>query len=186
MLCRSSARAGEGKSPFQHPLSALERQSGQSCELPECCSQASGAALQTASADPCCSFHREPGKWLIPAWTLLSLAWPWRGAGPGGFLLELWAQECFPSRVGAWLAASSGSNELPAFSRPGRRVWNDPSGSTVWRARATADGFCPSPWIQGCPCGVLNDGNAQCRVGDSSLDPGVRGFPKPGLSCKCR
>ncbi|KAI1231380.1 hypothetical protein IHE44_0007826 [Lamprotornis superbus] len=114
----------------------------------------------------------------------------WHGHGEGqdlgGFLLELWAQECFPSHVGAWLAAPSGSNELPAFSRPGRRDWNDPSGSTVWRARATADGFCPSPWIQGYPCGVLNDGNAQCRVGDSSLDPGVRGFPKPGLSCKCR
>lgn len=97
----------------------------------------------------------------------------WCGHGEGqdfrGFLLEQWAQECFP-----FLAVSShlllghraalrpcGSNGLPAFSRLGRRDWNDPSGSTVWRARATAGGFCPSPWIQGYSSGVLPDGSAQ-------------------------
>lgn len=120
LLCRSSARAGQGKSRFLHPLRGRERQSGQSRELPEWCSQASGSlelqCKQAASADRAAPFHKEHkslGKWLIPGWELLSLTWPQRGAGPRGVLVELWAQECFPSCAAAWLSAPS-----PAWTRP--------------------------------------------------------------------
>lgn len=136
---------------------------------------------QTASWIRAASFHKEHrclGKWLLPGWKCLCLAWPLRGAGPrrvpvgavgrGMFspwsLLEFrsiscfeatWVKLCFPDREGGT-----------------RLIHRDPQ----------------LMFIQGCPCGVLTGSNAQCRGGDNSLDPGllVRGFPKPVLSCKCR
>lgn len=189
VLCRSSARAGQGKSPSQHPLSAVERQSGQSCELPAWCFQASGALIRdlwSCTASSRCrsmSLHSIKSTGVLENGSFLggnSSVWHGHGEGQdlGGFLLELWAQECFPlgvSHVAAWLSAPSPAlrpRGLPAFSRLGRRDQADPSGSTVGRAQSTADGFSPSQWIQGYSCGVLTDGTARCRVGDNSLDPG--------------
>lgn len=200
MLCRSSAKAGQGKSRFQHPLKG--KVANPVSFLSGVCSQASGVLIQdlwscTESTQPVL-LHSIKSTGVLGNGSFLggnSSVWCGHGEGQdlGGFPVELWAQECSLSCV----AASSiscldtaalrprGSNELPAFSRLGRRDQADPSGSTAWGARATADGFCPSPWIQGYSCGVLTHGNAQSRVGDNSLDPGARGFPKPGLSCKC-
>lgn len=95
VLCRSSARAGQGKSPSQHPLSAVERQSGQSCELPAWCFQASGALIQdlwSCTASSRCRsvlLHSIKSTGVLENGSFLhgnSSVWhgPWRGTGPWG------------------------------------------------------------------------------------------------------
>lgn len=118
--CAGAVLGLDRENPHFRTLSGVERQSGPSSELPEWCSQASGALIQdlwgcTASKQPeqihsAAPFQKEQGclgKWLIPGGN--SSAWRGHGEGKdlGVFLVELWVQECFPSCAAAWLSAPS-------------------------------------------------------------------------------
>lgn len=93
VLCRGSARAGQGKSPFLHPLSVRERQSGRSCGFLSAVPKPLDLWSCTASKQPVQILpswllrepswlhgeHGCPGKWLIPGWNPSV----WRGHGEG-------------------------------------------------------------------------------------------------------
>lgn len=165
---------------------------------PEWCSQASGILIQdlwscTASNQPvqiCAApLHKEHenvvenGSFLGK---LLSLVWPQRGAGPGGVPAGIVGTGMF-SLLCCCLAVSSISclwgqgGHTSSLPSPG---WG--GGTRLIHQRG---GHEPHLMASVQACGskdipVLS--LLMAVLSDNSLDPGVRGFPKPALSCKCR